>query len=70
MNPFESPLSQFVVLESMIQFYAPLDVVSEKLYQAWTKWHLNGLGEAFGFCLTRCWRSGDGGIGFCAFGAP
>lgn len=52
MNPFESPLSQFVVLESMVQFYAPLDVVSEKFHQAWTKWHLNGLGEAFGFCLT------------------
>jgi hypothetical protein len=29
----------------MIQFYAPLDVVSEKFYQAWAKWHLNGLDE-------------------------
>ena len=52
LNPdFTFALEEFTDLESQIQFYAPLDVVSAALSGGYMKWEINGLGEAYGFLL-------------------
>ena len=50
LNPaFTYALEEFAKCETQIQFYAPLETVSEALNDGYFKWEINGLGEAHGF---------------------
>lgn len=50
LNPdFTFALEEFTNLESHIQFYAPVDIVSSALNDGYMKWVINGIGEAYGY---------------------